>query len=356
MTAMILQWRQPQALDLSWRGPTGEMLAAIAANPSMPIAAVIGPRGPAGSGGSGGGSDGASAYEIAVANGFVGDETAWLASLVGADGAPGADGADGADGAPGADGADGAPGADGADGADGASAFEVAVANGFVGDETAWLASLVGPQGPAGATGSTGPQGPQGPAGPQGETGPAGSSADVLTTALTGFVKSYGAVAATDTVLQALQKLSEWTTLLAAAEVTCSSHTAAVTLSDFTFTPDENSVYEVVGKLLVRSSSATSGVRISIYPQNAGNADFAFYGQVPNGNATITGQNIGATPGYQIAGVNMPSTTESYMAKFDGVLVSGASPAAFTCALLAESAGSTVSVRAGSFLRYRRIA
>jgi len=35
------------------------------------------------------GVNGASAYEVAVANGFVGDEAAWLASLVGADGAPG---------------------------------------------------------------------------------------------------------------------------------------------------------------------------------------------------------------------------------------------------------------------------
>ena len=41
------------------------------------------------------GVDGLSAYEIAVANGFVGDEVAWLASLVGADGVDGADGTDG---------------------------------------------------------------------------------------------------------------------------------------------------------------------------------------------------------------------------------------------------------------------
>jgi hypothetical protein len=40
-----------------------------------------------------------------VANGFVGDEAAWLASLVGATGATGATGAAGADGADGADGA-----------------------------------------------------------------------------------------------------------------------------------------------------------------------------------------------------------------------------------------------------------
>ncbi len=52
----------------------------------------------------GGGADGKSAYEIAVENGFEGDEKAWLASLkgdkgntgpAGADGKPGADGKDG---------------------------------------------------------------------------------------------------------------------------------------------------------------------------------------------------------------------------------------------------------------------
>ncbi len=77
----------------------------------------------------------------------------------GADGAPGADGAQGdpgpagADGAPGADGAQGDPGPAGADGA---SAYDVAVANGFVGDEAAWLAGLVGPTGATGATGAQG--------------------------------------------------------------------------------------------------------------------------------------------------------------------------------------------------------
>jgi hypothetical protein len=115
------------------------------------------------------GEDGASAYEIAVANGFDGTEQQWLTSLIGsagADGAPGeqgppgADGVNGIDGAPGADGApgrdgidgingiDGAPGeqgppgADGINGADGASAYEIAVANGFNGTEQEWLASL----------------------------------------------------------------------------------------------------------------------------------------------------------------------------------------------------------------------
>jgi len=90
------------------------------------------------------GGDGASAYEVAVANGFVGNEAAWLASLVGAAGADGTDGATGET---------GETGETGAAGADGASAYEVAVAAGFVGDEAAWLASLVGAAGADGADG-----------------------------------------------------------------------------------------------------------------------------------------------------------------------------------------------------------
>jgi len=38
------------------------------------------------------GADGASAYQIAVSNGFVGTQTEWLASLVGPQGIPGNDG------------------------------------------------------------------------------------------------------------------------------------------------------------------------------------------------------------------------------------------------------------------------
>src|SRR5690606_18374057 len=65
-----------------------------------------GPQGPQGEQGEQGvagddgadGGDGASAYEVAVAEGFEGTVTEWLASLEGADGDDGLDGADGADG------------------------------------------------------------------------------------------------------------------------------------------------------------------------------------------------------------------------------------------------------------------
>lgn len=64
-------------------------------------------------GGGGMGQPGKSAYEIAVDNGFEGDEEAWLASLQGPEGPRGPEGPEGPEGPPGADGADGEDGAKG---------------------------------------------------------------------------------------------------------------------------------------------------------------------------------------------------------------------------------------------------
>ena len=84
------------------------------------------------------GEAGESAYQIAVRNGFEGDEAAWLASLKGDTGADGAEGAKGAN---------GKDGEDGADGQNGKSAYELAVDNGFTGSEAEWVASLQGKNG-----------------------------------------------------------------------------------------------------------------------------------------------------------------------------------------------------------------
>ncbi len=113
------------------------------------------------------GADGASAYDVAVANGFVGTEAEWLESLVGPQGDPGPAGAEGPQGPQGIQGVAGPAGADGAQGPQG-----VQGPKGDTGD--------TGPQGPQGVagpkgdTGDTGPAGPQGPQGIQGETGPQG--------------------------------------------------------------------------------------------------------------------------------------------------------------------------------------
>jgi len=142
------------------------------------------------------GKAGASAYEVAQSNGFAGSETEWLGSLKGDKGDAGAqgisglngrdgvdgingrdgvdgingrdgvdgvvggtgrDGVDGANGANGRDGQDGLAGLNGQDGATGFSAYELAVKNGFQGNESSWLDSLKGLDGANGAGGSENP-------------------------------------------------------------------------------------------------------------------------------------------------------------------------------------------------------
>src|SRR5690625_4856153 len=75
----------------------------------------------------------------------------------------------------------------------GASAYEIAVQNGFEGTEEEWLVSLQGEQGeqgPQGPEGPVGPEGPQGPAGADGADGADGAKGDPGTPGADGVVQS----------------------------------------------------------------------------------------------------------------------------------------------------------------------
>lgn len=93
------------------------------------------------------GERGKSVYEIAVANGYVGDEAQWLESLKGRDGSTGRDGRNGL------------------------SAYELASGELLYGTVEKWLASLKGAKGDTGERGEQGPIGPTGPKGADGRDG-----------------------------------------------------------------------------------------------------------------------------------------------------------------------------------------
>ena len=119
---------------------------------------------------------GKSAYEIAVENGFMGDELAWLESLRGNEGPVGPMGPTGEQ---------GPQGIQGERGYRGKSAYDIAKEyGGYTGTIDDWITSLKGETGPQGEKGETGEQGPKGevgpmgPIGPQGETGPQGEKGD----------------------------------------------------------------------------------------------------------------------------------------------------------------------------------
>lgn len=79
-------------------------------------------------------------------------------------------------GEPGADGKDGRDGNDGTNGVDGASAYDVAVKNGFEGSETDWLVSLHGAKGDPGERGEKGEKGDSGEPGKDGTNGTDGKN------------------------------------------------------------------------------------------------------------------------------------------------------------------------------------
>ena len=141
------------------------------------------------------GPQGESAYQVAVAAGYVGSESEWLASLKGEkgdqgpkgdpgeQGLQGPKGGHGEQGIQGPKGDPGEQGIQGPKGDPGESAYQVAVNNGFVGTEDEWLASLKGEKGDQGPKGDPGEQGADGKSAYQlaVDSGFVGSESDWLT-------------------------------------------------------------------------------------------------------------------------------------------------------------------------------
>ena len=158
------------------QGPKGDVGLT---GPQGPIgiqgpAGVLGPQGPQGPQGVQGsiGANGLSAYEVAVALGFNGNQATWLTSLQGAQGPVGPQGQTGLTGATGLTGPVGPQGAKGDAGNTGAQGIQ-----GIRGDQgSQGPVGATGPQGVQGVEGPEGPQGPQGPVGPQGIQGIQGKS------------------------------------------------------------------------------------------------------------------------------------------------------------------------------------
>ena len=117
----------------------------------------------------------------------------------------------------------------GGGGANGASAYEVAVANGFVGTEAEWLASLEGPTGPQGPAGPTGPEGPQGATGAMGLTGPAGPQGPIGPEGPQGPAGADGLDAPQNAVISDIAQAGGGTAITNVVEVTQAQYDAIAT-------------------------------------------------------------------------------------------------------------------------------
>lgn len=235
-----------------------------------------------------------------------------------------------------------------------------------------------GPQGPKGDTGSQGLQGErglQGETGPQGERGlqgergikgdkgdpgnqglkgdtgdpgPAGSDATVTKSAvesvLTGVISSHSHAGGGD-MWTVIKLASDFTTSLATNEI----------IPNFRFTPAANKTYLVFGYFLLRTATATIGARPgAAWPSNCSDAIMRI--EAANSLTASSLQLFGARTTKNAASTGLATTGDSHWGSLDGILITAANVSGnFQITLAAETAGTNVTMKAGSILMFREL-
>jgi hypothetical protein len=130
---------------------------------------------------------------------------------------------------------------------------------------------------------------------------------------------------------------------------------SAVDITGLAFTPTVSTRYEVEAVLLVRTATATVGPRPGIaWP--SGTVDGVADVRVAS-SAVAEVQAKGNVNAALLAPVGgLPNTTQSWPAFLQaGFGVNGSVSGSFRAQIASETAGTTVTVKAGSFLKYRTI-
>lgn len=143
-----------------------------------------------------------------------------------------------------------------------------------------------------------------------------------------------------------------WTTVKLANDFTTSSATA-VDVTGLAFTPAPNTDYEFEALLLTRTATATVGPRPGLAWPTGGTDGVAMIEQTSSATAKVFAHgNINAALLAPVGG--LPNTTQSYPARVWGMFRAGANPSgAVQVRLASETAGTVVTVKAGSLLKYR---
>lgn len=143
----------------------------------------------------------------------------------------------------------------------------------------------------------------------------------------------------------------QWTYIRLSADFSTTS-TTAVDITGLAFTPAANTNYEFEATLLCRSTAITDGVQPGLaWP--TGGTDGVVTIRVPT-SFNASREDHGNIAAALLSGASsFPSTTNSYGATVRGMFIAGATPSGTIKLQLASEAGSSVTVKAGSFLRYR---
>lgn len=145
-----------------------------------------------------------------------------------------------------------------------------------------------------------------------------------------------------------------WTYVKLSSDFVTSSATA-VDVTGLAFTPSANTQYEFEVLLLVRTATATVGPRPGLAWPTGGTDGVASIEMPSSATAQLLlFGNINAALLAAVGG--LPNNTQSYPARIRGNFIAGASPSGTVKVQLAsETAGTNVTAKVGSFIRYRTI-
>lgn len=204
-----------------------------------------------------------------------------------------------------------------------------------------------GPAGADGAPGAAGAQGPQGPAGADGQDGqgvPAGGT--------TGQILAKSSDADYATHWTSPQSGDGWIYARLTSDFS-TALTAAVDVIGLGFMPSANTRYEFEGQIRLRTATASANPRLGL-AWAAGLTDgCANIEEAQSATAVLNARgNIGASLLIPVGG--LPNTTQSWPTTVWGNCDAGAAPVgSVRIQLASETAGTAVTAKAGSFLRWR---
>lgn len=143
-----------------------------------------------------------------------------------------------------------------------------------------------------------------------------------------------------------------WTILVLAADFTTGSATA-VDVTGLAFTPLADTRYEFEAKLMTRTATATVGPRPGLaWPTGANDGAASIWVTSAAGTQVMQNGNPSASVLAPVGG--LPTTTGSWPAFIEGQIIMGSSPSGnLRVQLASETAATNVTIRAGSFIKYR---
>lgn len=143
-----------------------------------------------------------------------------------------------------------------------------------------------------------------------------------------------------------------WTYITLGSDFLTSSATA-VDVTGLAFTPTANLKYEVQGRFLLRTATTTVGPRPGVAWPSGMTDGVVTLRTESSATAFLTANgNINAAVLTAVGG--LPTNTQSYPGQLEAVLIAGATPSGtFKVQLASETAGTNVTMKAGSFIKYR---